>query len=47
MANNSGDVGYVPAMIGRTQGIPVTVIVASDAENTSEADNWQNILVKG
>jgi len=50
MANNQGDVGYVgyvPAMIGRTQGIPITVIVASDAENTSEADNWQNILVKG
>jgi NitT/TauT family transport system substrate-binding protein len=50
LANNSGDIGYigyVPGMIGRTQGIPITVIVASDAENTNEADNWQNILVRG
>jgi NitT/TauT family transport system substrate-binding protein len=50
LANSSGDIGYigyVPGMIGRTQGIPITVIAASDAEGTSEADNWQNILVKG
>jgi NitT/TauT family transport system substrate-binding protein len=50
LGNNSGDigyVGYVPAMIGRTNGIPVTVIAASDSEGTTEADNWQNILVKG
>jgi ATP phosphoribosyltransferase len=50
MANSSGDVGYigyVPAMIGRTQGIPITIIAASEVEGTSEADNWQNILVKG
>jgi NitT/TauT family transport system substrate-binding protein len=50
MANNKGDVGYigyVPAMIGRTQGIPITVIAASETEATSEADNWQNIMVKG
>jgi NitT/TauT family transport system substrate-binding protein len=50
LSSNSGDIGYigyVPGMIGRTQGIPITVVVASDAEGTSEADNWQNILVKG
>jgi NitT/TauT family transport system substrate-binding protein len=50
LANNSGDIGYigyVPGMIGRTQGIPITVVAASDAENTGESDNWQNILVKG
>ncbi len=50
LANSSGEIGYigyVPAMIGRTQGIPITVVVASDAEGTSEADNWQNIMVKG
>jgi NitT/TauT family transport system substrate-binding protein len=50
LANKSGDVGYVgyvPAFIARTSGIPVTVVAASDVEGTSEADNWQNILVKG
>ena len=50
LANNSGEIGYigyVPAMIGRTQGIPITIVVASDAEGVAEADNWQNILVKG
>jgi len=50
MANSKGDIGYigyVPAMIGRTQGIPITVIAASETEATSEADNWQNIMVKG
>jgi NitT/TauT family transport system substrate-binding protein len=50
LANSSGDIGYigyVPAMIGRTQGIPITIIAASEVEATSEADNWQNILVKG
>ena len=50
MANSKGDIGYigyVPAMIGRTQGIPITVIAASETEGTSEADNWQNIMVKG
>ena len=49
LANHNGDVGYigyVPAMIGRTQGIPFTVISASDVEGTSEADNWQNIMVR-
>ena len=34
-------------MIARTQGIPLTALAASDVEGTSEADNWQNILVKG
>jgi NitT/TauT family transport system substrate-binding protein len=50
LQNSSGEVGYigwVPAMIARTQGIPVTAIAASEVEGTSEADNWQNILVKG
>jgi NitT/TauT family transport system substrate-binding protein len=50
MANNQaniGYVGYVPAMIARTTGIPVTIISASDDEATSAADNWQDILVKG
>jgi NitT/TauT family transport system substrate-binding protein len=45
--NELGYVGYVPAMIGRTQGIPVTVLAASDVEGTSVNDNWQNIMVKG
>jgi NitT/TauT family transport system substrate-binding protein len=50
MANNQaniGYVGYVPAMIARTTGIPVTIIAASEVEGTSPADNWQDILVKG
>jgi NitT/TauT family transport system substrate-binding protein len=50
LANHNGDVGYlgyVPMMIARTQGIPLTVVAASEVEGTSEADNWQNILVKG
>ncbi len=50
LANHSGDIGYVgwvPAMIARTQGIPVTTVAASDVEGTNEADNWQNIMVKG
>jgi NitT/TauT family transport system substrate-binding protein len=50
LANNSGEIGYVgwvPAMIARTQGISLSVVAASDVEGTNEADNWQNILVKG
>jgi NitT/TauT family transport system substrate-binding protein len=50
LANKSGDIGYVgwvPAMIARTQGIQLTAVAASDVEGTSEGDNWQNILVKG
>ena len=50
LANNSGQIGYigyVPAMIGRTQGIPITIIAASDVEGTTVNDNWQNILVRG
>jgi NitT/TauT family transport system substrate-binding protein len=50
LANKNGDigyVGYVPMMIGRTQGIPMTLVAASEVEGTSTADNWQNILVKG
>ena len=34
-------------MIARTQGIPLTLVAASEVEGTSTADNWQNILVKG
>ena len=50
LANNQGEIGYVgwvPAMIARTQGIALTAVAASDVEGTSEADNWQNILVRG
>jgi NitT/TauT family transport system substrate-binding protein len=50
LANNSGDVGYigyVPAMIASTTGIPVTLVAASEVEGTNETDNWQNILVRG
>src|SRR5215208_2160955 len=50
MANHNGDigyVGYVPMFIARTQGIPFTLIAASEVEGTTDADNWQNILVKG
>ena len=50
LANKNGEIGYVgwvPAMIARTQGIPLTAIAASDVEGTSQSDNWQNILVKG
>ena len=50
LANGNGDVGYlgyVPAMIARTQGIKFQIIAASDVEGTSESDNWQNIMVKG
>ena len=34
-------------MIARTQGIKLTAVAASEVEGTNEADNWQNILVKG
>jgi NitT/TauT family transport system substrate-binding protein len=50
LANHNGDIGYigwVPAMIARTSGIPVTTVSASDVEGTSVDDNWQNIMVKG
>ena len=50
MANHNGDIGYigwVPAIIARSQGIPVVTASASDNEATSIADNWQNVLVKG
>jgi NitT/TauT family transport system substrate-binding protein len=50
LSNHNGDVGYlgyVPMMIARTQGIPLTLVAASEVEGTSDADNWQNILVKG
>ena len=39
LANSNGDIGYlgyVPAMIARTQGIPVTAIAASEVEGTSD-----------
>jgi NitT/TauT family transport system substrate-binding protein len=50
LANHNGDVGYlgyVPMMIARTQGIPMTLVAGSEVEGTSTTDNWQNILVKG
>ena len=50
LANGNGEIGYlgyVPMMIARTQGIPFTAVAASEVEGTSEADNWQNVLVRG
>ncbi len=50
LANGDGDlgyIGYVPAIIGRTQGIKFTVVAASDDEGTTADDNWQNIMVRG
>ena len=50
LANGNGELGYlgyVPMFIARTQGIPLTLVSASEVEGTNEADNWQNILVKG
>jgi NitT/TauT family transport system substrate-binding protein len=50
LANGNGQIGYlgwVPMMIARTQGIKLTAVAASEVEGTSNADNWQNILVKG
>ena len=50
LANGDGDIGYlgyVPAMIGRVQGIKFQMISASEVEGTTADDNWQNIMVKG
>ena len=50
MSNGNGDIGYigwVPAIIARSQGIPVVTVSASDNEATSIDDNWQNVMVKG
>src|SRR3954447_24993395 len=50
LSNHNGDIGYlgyVPMMIARTTGIPLTLVAASEVEGTTAADNWQNILVKG
>ena len=50
MANHNGDIGYIgwtPAIIARSQGIPVVTVSASDDEATSVDDNWQNVLVRG
>jgi NitT/TauT family transport system substrate-binding protein len=50
LQNSNGEIGYlgwVPMFIARTQGIALTAVAASEVEGTSEADNWQNILVKG
>ena len=50
LANNNVDIGFagwVPAMIARTNGIPISAIALSEVEGTNEAANWQNILVKG
>jgi len=50
LANHNGEIGYlgyVPMMIARTQGIPIQLVSASEVEGTNEADNWQNIMVKG
>src|SRR5919202_3631450 len=50
LANGNGEIGYlgwVPMIIARTQGIKLQAVAASEVEGTSNADNWQNILVKG
>ncbi|HEX3266830.1 MAG TPA: ABC transporter substrate-binding protein [Gaiellaceae bacterium] len=50
LANKSGEIGYigwVPAMIARTQRIAIIAVTQSEVEGTSAADNWQNILVRG
>ena len=50
LANSNMDVGFagwVPAMIARTTGIPISVVALSEVESTDQASNWQNILVKG
>jgi NitT/TauT family transport system substrate-binding protein len=50
LANNQGEIGFagwVPAMIARTQGIPLTAVATSEVEGTGAADNWQNVMVKG
>ena len=50
LANSNMDVGFagwVPAMIARTSGIPISVVALSEVEGTDQASNWQNILVKG
>ena len=50
LANSNMDVGFagwVPAMIARTSGIPISAITLSEVEGTNQATNWQNIVVKG
>jgi NitT/TauT family transport system substrate-binding protein len=50
LSNNNGNIGYlgyVPMMIARTQGIPLSLVAASEVEGATEADNWQDVLVKG
>jgi NitT/TauT family transport system substrate-binding protein len=50
LANSNMDVGFagwVPAMIARTTGIPISAVALSEVEGTNQATNWQNILVKG
>ena len=50
LANKQGEIGFagwVPAMIARTQGIPITAVATSEVEGTNALDNWQNVLVKG
>jgi NitT/TauT family transport system substrate-binding protein len=50
LANSRTDIGFagwVPAMIARTNGVPITTVATSEVEGTTLADNWQNIIVKG
>ncbi len=50
LANSNMDVGFagwVPAMIARTTGIPISAITLSEVEGTNQTTNWQDILVKG
>lgn len=49
LVNHSGDVGfigYVPAMVADSHGIPVRVVSASDDGGATQATDWQTILVK-
>jgi len=50
LANSNMDVGFagwVPAMIARTTGIPISAVALSEVEGTNQTTNWQDILVKG
>jgi NitT/TauT family transport system substrate-binding protein len=50
LANSNMDVGFagwVPAMIARTTGIPISAVTLSEVEGTNQTTNWQDILVKG
>ena len=48
LANSNMDVGFagwVPAMIARTSGIPISAVALSEVESTNQASNWQLSLI--